>query len=83
MQEERSGMWSEGGGQVLQAGHPAVIRRANSWRELGAGGATNTFGVPVDSNWLSNYGSELGPASHHPTGQVYIYYVTVCVGFDK
>lgn len=40
-----------------------MIRRANSWRELGAGGeggGTNTFGVPVDPNWLSNYGAEYG-----------------------
>ncbi|KAL8610746.1 hypothetical protein ACOMHN_016729 [Nucella lapillus] len=64
-------MWSEGE-HSLQAGPPTVMRRANSWRELGTGG-TNTFGVPVDPNWLSNYGNTFGAVGgqhHHPTGQV-------------
>ncbi|PVD20165.1 hypothetical protein C0Q70_20659 [Pomacea canaliculata] len=48
-------MWSEG----ERLNTPLVIRRASSWRELGAN--TSSFGVPVDPNWTTNsYGTEYG-----------------------
>lgn len=52
-----------------QAGQPTTgIRRAHSWRETGAGvAATNSFGVPLDPNWLSNYGNDAG--TQQPSGE--------------